>query len=293
MLLFLAAGGEEVTMVIEQHLQRLEKFDIHPWSGRGTSAWISGPGIHSGITSRVRFHCDPLAPVRLRVGKTEIPLTTDFVKDTYLATRIGVEDVTVSTVEHLLAALYVLNHWTGFVIEVQGDEIPILDGSALGWYHMLRRVAPEPMPTPITPSREAVAEVREGYVGLEPALPDEPLRITVKIGFPHPSIGMQAWTGLRTDCHNLLDARTFGFNHLLDRLIVSGRGMGFDGENAVVFDDVGTNLSLRGKDEPVRHKALDLLGDLYLIGKPLHAHVVAESASHEAHVKFANLIRHG
>ncbi len=280
-------------MVIEQHLERLKKFDILPWSGRGTSAWVSGPGIHMGATSRVRFHLTPLEPVRLRVGNTEIPLVTENVIDTYLATKVGAGNVTVSTVEHLLAALYILNHWTGFIIEVQGDEIPILDGSALGWYHLLRNVAPDPMPTPVSPSREAVAEVREGYVGLEPASPEEPLRITVKIGFPHPSIGMQQWTGVRGDWHNLLDARTFGFQHMLDRLFTQGRGMGFNGENAVVFEDEGTNITLRGKDEPVRHKALDLLGDLYLIGKPLHAHVVAESASHEAHVKFANLIRHG
>jgi UDP-3-O-[3-hydroxymyristoyl] N-acetylglucosamine deacetylase len=282
-------------MVIEQHLERLKKFDILPWSGRGTSPWISGPGIHTGKVSRVRFHLTPLEPVRLRVGNTEIPLVTDHVLDTYLATRIGVGKKTVSTIEHLLAALYILNHWTGFVIEVQGDEIPILDGSALGWFQVLRDVAPDPMPTPISPSHEAVAEVREGYVGLEPAKPDEPLRITVKVGFPHPKIGRQMWTGVRGDWTNLLDARTFGFGYMLDRLLSSGRGIGFDGSNAVVFEDESedTNVPLRGKDEPVRHKALDLLGDLYLIGKPLHAHVVAESASHEAHVKFANLIRHG
>ncbi len=278
---------------VEQHLEKLRKFDIIPWSGRGTSHWVSGPGIHTGTTSRVRFHLTPLEPVRLKVGQVEIPLVTDNVIDTYLATKIGVGAVAVSTIEHLLATLYVLNHWTGFIIEVEGDEIPILDGSALGWYQVLRDVPPDPMPAPVTPSREAVAEVREGYVGLEPASPEEPLRITVKIGFPHPQIGMQAWTGVRNDWVNLLDARTFGFQHMLDRLFANGRGMGLDGENAVIFEDEGTNLSLRGKNEPVRHKALDLLGDLYLIGRPLHAHVVAESASHEAHVKFAKLIRHG
>ncbi|MFN3265866.1 MAG: UDP-3-O-acyl-N-acetylglucosamine deacetylase [Deinococcales bacterium] len=282
-------------MVIQQHLEYLKEFAVCPWSGRGTSAWITGPGIHTGEVSRVRFHRALCEPVRLRVGNTEIPLVTDHVLDTYLATRIGLTGKTVSTIEHLLAALYVLNHWTGFVIEVEGPEIPILDGSALGWYFALRDVPPEPMPAPITPSQETAAEVREGYVGLEPAKPDEPLRITVKVGFPHPKIGRQTWTGIRSDWVKLLEARTFGFSYMLDRLLSSGRGVGFDGYNAVVFDDEtdDTNVPLRGKDEPVRHKALDLLGDLYLIGKPLHAHVVADGASHEAHVKFANLIRHG
>jgi UDP-3-O-[3-hydroxymyristoyl] N-acetylglucosamine deacetylase len=76
-----------------------------------------------------------------------IPLLAENVLNTQLATQIGLDNLSVSTTEHLLAALHILGHWTGFEIEVQGPEIPILDGSALGWALVLQHVTPEPAPT--------------------------------------------------------------------------------------------------------------------------------------------------
>ncbi len=277
--------------ILEPLRPALDALDITSWNGLGTSAWITGAGIHTGAQTRVRFIRAPLEPVRLLSAGTEIPLVAENVVNTVRATEIGVHGHNVSTIEHLLAALYVMGHWSGFLIEIDGPEIPILDGSGIGWAYALRDVAPEPVLSALEPRFETAVEVRGGYVGLESLKADEPMRITFTVGYSHPSIGEQSWSGVRRDWQRLLNARTFGFQNELERLMAQGKGMGFNGENAVVFGEGGTNMPLRGADEPVRHKALDLLGDLYLVGRPLNAHVVAERASHEAHVAFALALR--
>lgn len=277
--------------MLEPLRSTIDAFDIKSWNGLGTSAWIAGTGIHTGAQTRVRFIRAPLEPVRLLREGTEIPLVAEHVVNTIRATEIGLHGHNVSTIEHLLAALYVMGHWSGFLIEIDGPEVPILDGSSIGWAHALRDVAPEPVLSALEPRFETAVEVRGGYVGLESLKADEPMRITFTVGYSHPSIGEQSWSGVRRDWQRLLNARTFGFQNELERLMAQGKGMGFNGENAVVFGDGGTNMPLRGADEPVRHKALDLLGDLYLVGRPVNAHVVAERASHEAHVAFALALR--
>jgi UDP-3-O-[3-hydroxymyristoyl] N-acetylglucosamine deacetylase len=277
--------------ILEPLRTTIDALQIPRWDGHGTSRWITGPGIHTGETTRVRFIRAPLEPVRLLRDGVEIALVAENVVNTVRATEIGSSGRSVSTIEHLLAALYVMGHWSGFLIEIDGGEVPILDGSAIGWAHALREVAPEPVLSALEPRFETAVEVRGGYVGLESVKPNEAMRITFTVGYPHPSIGEQSWTGLRHDWQRLLNARTFGFQNELERLMAQGKGMGFNGENAVVFGESGTNMPLRGMDEPVRHKALDLLGDLYLVGRPLNAHVVAERASHEAHVAFALALR--
>jgi UDP-3-O-[3-hydroxymyristoyl] N-acetylglucosamine deacetylase len=277
--------------ILEPLRSTLDALEIPIWNGLGTSPWITGMGIHSGEKTRVRFIRAPLEPVRLLNDGVEIPLIAENVVNTIRATEIGLHGRRVSTIEHLLAALYVMGHWSGFLIEVDGNEIPILDGSSIGWAHALRDVSPEPVLSPLEPRFETAVEVRGGYVGLESLKPGEAMRITFTVGYPHPSIGEQSWTGVRHDWQRLLNARTFGFQNELERLMAQGKGMGFNGENAVVFGEGGTNMALRGADEPVRHKALDLLGDLYLVGRPLNAHIAAERASHEAHVAFALALR--
>ena len=264
---------------------------IPRWDGRHTSNWIEGIGIHTGSPARVRFHHTPFEPVVLLRDGVSIPLLAEFVLNTNLATEIGHQGVSVSTTEHLLAALYVLGHWTGFAIEVDGPEIPILDGSAIGWAQALADVDPEPAPAALVPQELAI-EVRGGYVGLETIAPGSPMQVQVAISYPHPAIQDQTWAGTQNDWAALLDARTFGFARDLERLWASGRGLGYDGQNVVVYEADGPTLTLRGQDEPVRHKALDLLGDLYLVGQPLEALVVSERAGHPTHINLALELRH-
>ena len=275
---------------------RLERHHTHQaqttvrWDGQNTSAWVEGVGIHTGAATRVRFRSTPGEAVCIVRDGVRIALLAENVRNTQLATQICAEGVSVSTTEHLLAALHILGHWTGFEIQVEGPEVPILDGSALGWSLVLQDVIPEVAPARIVPPEIAV-EVRGGYVGLENIAQDLPARLNVSIGFAHPDINDQRWIADELSWRDLLDARTFAFAHDLERLLATGRGMGFNNENAIVFSKEGPSLALRGFDEPVRHKALDLLGDLYLVGAPLQALVVAERPSHEANVALALELR--
>ena len=127
-------------------------------------------------------------------------------------------------------------------------------------------------------------EVRGGYIGVEPLADGAAPEVHVSVAYPHPLIGEQSWAGAPSRWPLLLDARTFGFERDLERLWAAGRALGARSDNAVVYGEHGASLMPRGADEVVRHKALDLLGDLYLAGAPLRARVVAERASHTAHV---------
>jgi UDP-3-O-[3-hydroxymyristoyl] N-acetylglucosamine deacetylase len=206
---------------------------------------------------------------------------------TALSTELGAGRARVSTVEHLLAALHAGGHWTGLVVEVDGPELPILDGSALGWARLLENLEPEAAPPSLVPPRELALEVRGGYVGLEPA---PALSLSVRVAYLHPAIGEQGWAGGPERWAELLDARTFGFERDLERLW-SRAGPSAPGKTTPSSTARRPQLPPRGRDEVVRHKALDLLGDLYLAGAPLAARVVAERASHEAHVALALALR--
>ena len=277
-------------MISSQTTQGHNTSIINAWDGLGASAWIDGIGIHSGQNTRVRFHRAPGEPIALLRDGQRIALTAENVVDTNLATELGTGGIRVSTVEHLLAALYVMNHWSGFAIEVDGPEVPILDGSALGWAQALAGIEPEALPERLVPPEIAV-EVRGGYVGLETVPAGQSAAVRVTIGYPHPAITAQVWHGHQHDWRTLLDARTFGFERDLERLWAMGRGMGVTSENAVVYGEEGPSLKPRGTDEPARHKALDLLGDLYLVGRPLQAVIVAERNGHAANVAMALELR--
>jgi UDP-3-O-[3-hydroxymyristoyl] N-acetylglucosamine deacetylase len=241
---------------------------------------VVGVGIHSGKRCRVRLHRAE-GPLRFRRGAAEIPARVESVVSTERCVVLSEKAARVATVEHLLAALSAAGHWTGVVVEADAEELPILDGSALPWDEEIERLgAPEAAPEPLSTadpvrfrSGESVAELLPG-----------PPRLDVSVDFPHPAIGRQSWSGGPESWHEVLGARTFGFLAELDSLRTAGLASGAGTENAIVFDDSGPLGPLRYVDEPVRHKALDLLGDLALLGRPLHATVRVERGSHRLHL---------
>lgn len=262
-----------------------------------------GVGIHTGqpVTLTLR----PLSPdqrailyreagslwlLRRRTSRRsyEWPVSTRFVVRTAQATSIGESRVHVATVEHVLAALMGLRVG-GVVLEVDGPEVPILDGSAEPFVEALRESlaeAAEPWPSVRLPEPISVAS-GPAWIRAEPA---ERLTVEYTVEFDHPVIGRQTWTGTWPDVdfgRDLAPARTFGFLRQADELRARGLARGASPENTVLLDETAVvNPPLRFPDEFVRHKVLDLLGDLALLGGGWpRARIQAYRGGHRLHIE--------
>ncbi len=246
---------------------------------------IRGIGLHSGEQSTVRFYPAD-GPVRFRVGQLEFRPLASTVVDTTRCTVIGHHGLRLMTVEHLLAALHIRGIWEGLVIEVSGPEIPILDGSAQEWLAALegvRSLGPEAL------RLSGAIRVEEGRSSVL-AQPGERFALTATILFSHPKIGYQQVQCPSTPLEALAPARTFGFLHEVEAMQARGLIQGASLENALVFSEYGLVNAPRMLHEPVYHKALDFLGDLYLAGRPYQGQFVAHRASHRLHVELARLL---
>ncbi len=254
----------------------------------------SGVGLHTGCQVKLRLMPAPpgtgLVFRRTDLRDFEIPALRQHVSRVVLATTLMKRGVMLSTVEHLLSALYGLGI-DNLYLDIDSLEVPILDGSALPFVEMVRRAGR------VWQDRERTflavvqdLEVRDGdkFIRVTPA---EQLRITYEIDFDHPAIGRQT-LDLRLTPEIYADevafARTFGFLAEVEQLQQSNLIRGGSLENAVVLDDEGVmNGPLRAPDEFVRHKALDLLGDIALCGYPVLGHVHAHKAGHALHTDLA------
>ena len=245
---------------------------------------LEGVGIHGGRPSRVWLHPEP-GPLRFLAGRVTIAADVAHVVDTERCTVLGRDGARVAVVEHLLAACHALGFWSGLLIEVDGDELPILDGSATPWFEALATLGPPPpAPAPWPVSRAVSWRSGGTAAGSEvDIVPGEAL-LEVSIDFAHPAIGRQRWLGQRADYPDLLPARTFGFARELAALQARGLAEGARPGSGILFTDEGTSGPLRTPDEPVRHKALDAIGDLALLGRPLGGRVRIHRGSHRAHV---------
>jgi UDP-3-O-[3-hydroxymyristoyl] N-acetylglucosamine deacetylase len=259
---------------------------------------LRGAGLHSGDPVRLR-----LVPaeaetgivfVRTDRGGARVPATLDYAGPSLYATVLQKDGVRISTVEHLMAALYALqidDLW----IELDGGEPPILDGSSRPFVEAIRQAGIAELPVErqyMTLIRPIVVSEQEKRIAAYPA-PE--YRVTYAIDFDHPLLGYQELSvGLWRDgdfAEKLAPARTFTFEGDVDRLRAQGLALGGSLDNALVIGDNRIlNPSLRFPDEFVRHKMLDLTGDLSLLGRPLRAHVVAYRAGHDLHARLARRI---
>ncbi|BAC09342.1 UDP-3-O-acyl-N-acetylglucosamine deacetylase [Thermosynechococcus vestitus] len=261
----------------------------------GTAQW-SGVGLHSG--QWVALTLQPAAAntgrqfVRLDLeGQPVIPARIEAVKSTQLATELVANGASVRTVEHLLAALAIAGI-DNVTIQITGPEVPVLDGSAQPWLEGIQRVGvvPQEAPRPAVILKEPVT-IYEGEAFVS-AIPAPELRLTYGIDFPYRAIGRQ-WCSFTPSelATEVAPARTFGFAEQVDYLRSQGLIQGGSLENALVCSASGwVNPPLRFADEPVRHKLLDLWGDLALLGTPPIAHYVAYRASHHLHTQLARAI---
>ncbi|MFT5585217.1 MAG: UDP-3-O-[3-hydroxymyristoyl] N-acetylglucosamine deacetylase [Cognaticolwellia sp.] len=243
---------------------------------------LGGIGLHSGAPARVRVCAAPPGHgrvfVRMDLDQAPIPARSEQVSATTLATTLTSSSgrASVSTVEHLLASAYALGI-DNLLVQVWGPEIPVLDGSAQPW---LERMAPERqgLPAEVLEVLEPV-ELRDGVRWMR-LLPAPSLALDVEIRFEHFAIGTQRWQGGAGDFGQIASARTFGFQDQVQAMHQAGLALGGSLDNAVVFGDSGPLNALRFPDEPVRHKALDLFGDLALMGCRLQGQVQAHRPGH-------------
>ena len=272
----------------------------------------SGVGLHTGKSCRVRVLPANAGDGRYFVrvdmpSQPIIPARVDLVSQTVLSTQLGKDKECVRTVEHLLAALAGMGV-DNARIEIDGPEVPLLDGSAKLWVEAIAHVGLVSQSVPRGQGERVCSPLKEPiwvYQGdsFVAAIPDNAPRFTYGIDFDLPAIGNQwhTWSppqpvgeDEQSNCtfrEEIAPARTFGLADQIDSLRQQGLIKGGTLDNALVCGSEGwINPPLRFANEPVRHKILDLVGDLSLLGTFPGAHFLAYKASHTLHIQLAQKI---
>jgi UDP-3-O-[3-hydroxymyristoyl] N-acetylglucosamine deacetylase len=258
-----------------------------------------GVGLHSG--ARVNLQILPASAdhgisfVRTDLsGRPSIPARAEFVVDTSLATTLGKGSAKVGTVEHLMAALAGLGI-DNARIEIDGPEIPIMDGSAAPFAELLREagVRRQDKPKSFLVIRRAVSVTHgDKRATLEPS---RRFKVDCTIDFKHPLIHDQAYCLEFNDdtfAREVARARTFGFLRDVEKLQSLGLARGGSLQNAIVVDDFNilNPEGLRFPDEFVRHKLLDALGDMSLLGLPVLGHLTVVKSGHQLNHKLVTKV---
>jgi UDP-3-O-[3-hydroxymyristoyl] N-acetylglucosamine deacetylase len=253
----------------------------------------TGIGLHCGRPVRLRLLPAP-AEHGIRFARTdvgvEIPATLAHIGSQDHATTLSKDGVSIGTVEHLLSALMGLGI-DDVRVEVDGPEVPVLDGSAAPFVILLHEVGLRPLAVPrqllrITRPVEVVHGAKSARL-----VPCDHFEVSYAIGFDHPLLRHQSLS-LRVTPRSFTDfiapARTFGFLREVELLRKAGLALGGSLENAVVIGETGVlNNKLRFEDEFVRHKILDAIGDLALLGHPILGRLEATKAGHALHAAVA------
>jgi UDP-3-O-[3-hydroxymyristoyl] N-acetylglucosamine deacetylase / 3-hydroxyacyl-[acyl-carrier-protein] dehydratase len=293
----------------------------------GKPVSMSGVGLHTGTICTMTFKPAPenygIKFIRFDLAdKPEIPANADFVVDVSRGTTLGIGDIKVHTVEHVLASIVGLQI-DNIIIELDGIEPPVGDGSAIPYVDVLLKAGFVQQDAPkdyLIIDKTVAYHNNENQIDIV-ALPLDNFRVTVMVDYQNPALGSQH-TGLFDLEKEFIDefapARTFCFLSEVEQLINFGLIKGGDIDNAIVIIDKHANdeelenirqkvgikykitlgkngilndKKLRFKNEPARHKLLDLIGDLALIGAPLKAQILAARPGHMANVEFAKQVR--
>jgi UDP-3-O-[3-hydroxymyristoyl] N-acetylglucosamine deacetylase len=258
------------------------------------SITCAGIGLHSG--NKVTLSLKP-APVdtgirfrRFDLGGLEVPATVRHVGGINHATGLSRDAVRVDTVEHLLAAFVSLGV-DNVIVELNSPEVPIMDGSAAPFIYLIQEAGLKQLTAPrrymkiIRPISLSRGDKRIALY------PSDHFKITYSIAFDHPLLRHQSRTVRLTEesfVDEIAPARTFGFLEDVEMMRQQGLALGGSLENAIVIGDTGVlNNALRFDDEFVRHKILDVIGDMALVGHPIIGHLVAHRGGHALHTEFA------
>ncbi|MBD3346031.1 MAG: bifunctional UDP-3-O-[3-hydroxymyristoyl] N-acetylglucosamine deacetylase/3-hydroxyacyl-ACP dehydratase [Chitinivibrionales bacterium] len=289
-----------------------------------TSVSLEGIGLHTGEPAKITLNPAPenygIRFVRTDIDKrVEIQADIDNVVDLEWKTAIGKDGVNIYSMEHLMAAFAGLEI-DNCLVEVHSSEIPLMDGSALPYVNLVKEAGIIEQ----SAEREFLTiEEPLTYVEGEQALgvfPCDHFRLTCAIDYKHPALGAQYTTmfSLKEFVDDFAPARTFTFLSWIEKLREQGHIKGGTLSSALMVQDIDitqehveymlrlfnekgpikpgkngfvNNVKLRFYNEPCRHKALDIIGDLYLLGKPLKAHILASRPGHEANHRMAKEIR--
>ena len=256
-----------------------------------------GIGLHSG--NKVQLSLKP-APtnfgIRFRradLGDHEVPANVQHLAGIQLATALSRNEVSVETVEHLLAALVSMGV-DNVLIELNSPEVPIMDGSAAPFVYLIQEAGIKQQVSPrkyLKIVRPIALSRGDKRISLYPS---DHFKVTYSISFDHPLLRHQSRTLRITEesfIEEIAPARTFTFLKDVENHRQNGLALGGSLDNAIVLGETGVlNNALRFEDEFVRHKILDAVGDLALVGYPVIGHLVAHRAGHALHTEFVGKI---
>ena len=254
----------------------------------------AGIGLHSGKKVTLSLKPAPAnSGIRFRrtdLGGLEIPALASHVGAVAYATQLRSGDATVETVEHLLAAL-VSVRVDNAIVELNTPEVPIMDGSSAPFIYLVQEAGVKTLGEPrryLKMVRPVTLSRGDKQIALYPS---DQFKVSYTIGFDHPLLRHQARAitlNEHTFAEDIAPARTFTFLKEVEMLRQNGLALGGSLDNAIVIGDTGVlNSSLRFEDEFVRHKILDLVGDLALVGHPIVGHVVVHRGGHALHTAMA------
>ena len=250
-----------------------------------------GVGLHTGVDVNLKLRPGPANTgyifVRTDLDNFEIPASIEYVSHCSYATTLMRRGVVLSTCEHLLSALSGSGVDNCF-IELDNIEIPILDGSSEEWVGLIEKAGLRELDSPRR-TLKVLKKVKFEEDGRKMSIqPSEAFEIECIIDFPHPFIKRQAFHFVMDNGSfgkQIASARTFGFTHEIEMLRKANLALGGSLDNAIVLTDDGmlNETPLRFGDEFVRHKILDIIGDVALLGMPVKAKITAEKSGHAVH----------
>lgn len=256
----------------------------------------TGIGLHSG--QKVSVSLKPAAAdtgIRFRRSDLgiDIPATLAHLGPSQvLQTTLASGSASVDTVEHLLSALHGLGI-DNVIVELNQCEVPIMDGSAAPWVYLIQEAGVKELTAPrrvLRVLRAITVERGEKSIAIYPS---ETFRISYAIHFDHPMLRSQKKSLDITEesfINEIAPARTFGFLKEVEMLRQRGLALGGSLDNAVVLGETGVLNPLRFEDEFVRHKMLDVIGDLALVGHPIAGHVSVQRGGHALHAELASAL---
>ena len=283
----------------------LKRNGLSPMEKQSTiqkSVSVEGIGLHTG--AKVRLRLKPAPPnsgiIFVRVdlpGQPKIPANINYVIDLTRRPRrtsVGFGDIEIHTIEHLMATLSCLGV-DNLIVESNGNELPGLDGSALPFVELVRNagIEKQDFPRKIFHVKESLwIHEDDAYIVV---VPDDEFRISYTLSYDHPLLKSQFFShpvNEQSFQREIAPGRTFCLQREAEELRSQGLGKGANYENTVVVGEKGViQNKLRFRDEFVRHKVLDLIGDLYLLGYQIRGHVIAVRSGHQLNIKLLQRLR--